>query len=111
MVIDPTEGLPGTEITVTGEGCVTKVEPNLAGFGGEWEATLTVPADTTDYGGWTVDAMCQFEVVPAGVGTAGVFGIDYDDRIFTVLAPEPEPEPTPEPPAAEAAEVAPTFTG
>jgi hypothetical protein len=132
MVIDPTEGLPGTEITVTGEGCVTKgdlevdvrlydtsdveqdadvVEPNLAGFGGEWEATLTVPADTTDYGEWTVDAMCQFEVVPAGVGTAGVFGIDYDDRIFTVLAPEPEPEPTPEPPAAEAAEVAPTFTG
>lgn len=146
MAIDPTEGPPGTVITVTGEGCSTKgnlevdvqlydtedveqdsalVEPSTDGFGGEWEATLMVPADTTDYGDWTVDAVCQFaqdEVALGGFGRSvgGRFAIDYDDRIFEVTQPaltttNPSTTTTTTPrtggsaPAAVVA--APTFTG
>ncbi len=133
MAIDPAEGLPGTEISVTGSECATKailevdvvlldtegmeqdgvtVEPD-DGFSGDWSATLTVPADTTDYGEWTVDAVCRIvpfeEVAPEGVGTAGTFLIDYTDRPFTVL--EPAGPPPVEPPAALPEEAAPDFTG
>jgi hypothetical protein len=135
MVIDPTEGPPGTEIAVSGAGCATKgdvevevvlldtegveqdsdvVTPSLDGFGGEWEAGLTVPADTTDFGDWTVDAACLFVLVddvavPAGRGPL----VDYVERTFTVTEPavqEPPAEPTP-PPAAAPVAAAPEFTG
>lgn len=134
MSIDPGSGPPGTEITVVGTGCVTKgdvevevelldtsgdpqdgaiVEPTFEGFSGDWEATLTVPADTTDYGEWTVTGQCRLVVVePRAVGTAGVgLLIDYIPRPFTVVEPAQEPEPQPEPPAALPVQEAPTFTG
>lgn len=136
MSIDPASGPPGTEITVVGTGCATKgdvevevelldtsgdpqdgtiVEPSFAGFSGDWEATLTVPADTTDYGEWTVTGQCRVvDLEPRAVGTAGVgLLIDYIPRPFTVVEPtqEPQPEPQPEPPAALPVQEAPTFTG
>jgi hypothetical protein len=137
MALDPTEGPPGTEITVTGEGCATKgdvevdvrlydtggaeqddtvVTPSNDGFDGAWEATLTVPADTTDYGDWMVDARCLLVFSGPALATAGAQAIlDYTDQVFTVVQPvepEPEPEPAPEPaPAPAPQEAAPSFTG
>lgn len=133
MAIDPTSGPPGTEISVVGTGCVTKgdvevvvelldtsdvvqdsttVEPSFEGFSGDWEATLTVPADTTDFGEWTVTGLCQLVFAePTAVSAAGVqFLIDYIPRGFTVTAPPQEP-PADEPPAALPIDAAPTFTG
>ena len=135
MVIDPTEGPPGTEIAVSGQGCATKgdtevdvrlydtegveqdadlVTPSNDGFDGEWEASLTVPADTTDYGEWTVDALCdivfnQPQAVPAGATVI----VDYTDLPFLVLAPPVDPPPAPPiaPPAAAPVAAAPDFTG
>ena len=135
MAIDPTSGPPGTEVSVTGTGCVTKgdvevvvdlldtsdevqdsetVEPTFDGFSGDWEATLTVPADTTDFGEWTVEAVCQI-VFPedAAVAPAGIqFLIDYIPRAFTVTEPAQEPPPpVEEPPAAAPVDAVPDFTG
>src|SRR3954468_1477100 len=77
MTIAPEEGPPGTVITVNGDGCITKGStsvdvslfddiassrpdeaPAPPDENGEWTATLTVPADTTDYGEWRVSAVC-----------------------------------------------------
>ena len=104
MAIDPTSGPPGTDITVVGTGCVTKgdlevvvelldtsdvvqdtetVTPSFEGFSGDWEATLTVPADTTDFGDWTVNGLCRIvpPAVPTAVDPAGLqFFIDYIPR-------------------------------
>lgn len=133
MAIDPTTGPPGTEITVVGTGCVTKgdlevvvelldtsdvaqdtetVTPSFEGFSGDWEATLTVPADTTDFGEWTVTGLCRIvPLEPSAVDPAGVqFFIDYIPRVFTVTAPAQEP-PAEEPPAALPIAAAPDFTG
>jgi hypothetical protein len=135
MVIDPSEGPPGTEIAVSGEGCATKgevevdvvlldtegvqqdsttVTPSGDGFGGEWDATVTVPADTTDFGEWTVDAICwiscpENEAVPAGDPAI----VDYTDLPFTVTEPAvaPEEPEVPEPPAAAPIAAAPDVTG
>jgi hypothetical protein len=135
MVIDPSEGPPGTEIAVSGEGCQTKgdvevdvvlldtegvqqdgvtVTPSGDGFGGEWDATVTVPADTTDFGEWTVDAICWFifpEDVAVPAGDPAV--VDYTDLPFLVTEPvvAPEDPEVPEPPAAAPAAAAPDFTG
>jgi hypothetical protein len=137
MAIDPTSGPPGTEISVTGTGCITKgdvevevelldtadavqdsdiVEPSFEGFSGDWEASLTVPADTTDFGEWTVTGVCRLAgLVPVGVGAAGVEDlIVYTPRAFTVTQPAagPAPEPAPvDPPAALPVEEAPAFVG
>ena len=90
------------------------VEPSFEGFSGDWEATLTVPADTTDFGEWTVEAVCQIEFPEdAAVAPAGIqFLIDYIPRAFTVTEPAQEPPPpVEEPPAAAPVDAVPDFTG
>jgi len=135
MVIDPTSGPPGTEIAVAGAGCATKgdvevevvlldtegveqdsdvVTPSLDGFGGEWEASLTVPADTTDFGDWTVDASCELVFLQDVAVAAGqqLPVVDYVERTFTVTEPVvQEPPVTTPPPAAAPVAAAPDFTG
>ncbi len=76
------------------------VEPTFDGFSGDWEATLTVPADTTDFGEWTVEAVCRLEFPEdAAVAPAGIqFLIDYIPRAFTVTEPAQEPPPPVEEP-------------
>ena len=72
-----------------------------------------MPADSTDFGEWTVEAVCQLVFVEdAAAAPAGIqFLIDYIPRPFTVTEPAQEPPPVEEPPAAAPVDAVPDFTG
>lgn len=152
VVLDPTSGPPGTEITASSTGCTSQTEvPHRVsvqlldtsdqvqdsddvavtdGQTGDWEATLTVPSGTTDYGEWTVIAECYQDysqvvlnsaragrsaVLLAG-GTEPLF--EYQSAPFQVTEPVQEETTTTEAttttteaPATSPIVAQPTYTG
>jgi hypothetical protein len=135
FTITPTEGPPGTVITVNGTGCATddstEVEVSLfvpdgsskadtdlvpaEGLNGTWTAHVTVPADTVLYGDWHVAAICYLDLPEVNAAQTDELFEYPDDQDFTVLAPaaepQPAPAPTPEAPAPAPVEAAVDFTG
>ena len=72
-----------------------------------------MPADTTDFGEWTVEAVCQI-VFPedAAVAPAGIqFLIDYIPRLHRHRAGPGAPAAVEAPPAAAPVDAVPDFTG
>jgi hypothetical protein len=98
LAVSPTEGPPGTVISVAGEECfdgdvVLKLKQGYHPLdavhievdeGGSWSGQLAVPEDKALIG---QDLTIRAECNPV-----------YDQVIFTVTEPEPQPEP-PTPPA------------
>lgn len=151
LTLDPTSGPPGTVITVSGEDCSTKgdtwvtlelldtegavqdtaevdVDDEQPGFAGAWEATLTVPASTTDYGEWSVEATCEVRFVGVEAARAGRSVVlpaqaqseplfPYAPAPFTVTEPAVQPTSsttstsTPAGPQTAPVVAQPTYTG